>query len=126
MKNAQLSLEFMYAVMILLFLALVFVFASGSKLSDFKREKDAFLMKDVALTVRNEINVAYAMEPGYVRTFELPETLEGSGYSITMDGGFIDVSMGGQQIVVAAQPVNGSLVKGSNLIRRVNGNVTLN
>lgn len=116
----------MYMVVFLLIMAILIIFASNGKLSDFGKQKNTFLLKDLALLVKNEINVAYAMEPGYVRSFQLPETLEGKDYAIGLEGGFIYVSSGDNEISVSVQPVNGSLAKGWNTIRKVEGNVTLN
>ena len=124
--RAQVSLEFMFIVIILLFLTILFVIAAGNKTNDFQREKNIFLLRDTAGSVRNEIQVAYAMDSGYTRSFDVPDTLEGINYSIEIQNNFISAVLDDEVIELAIQPVNGSLQKGSNLIRKVNGSVLLN
>lgn len=125
-SKAQLSLEFAFVTIILLFLTILVVLVSGNKLTDFKNEKDIFLLKDIAATVRNEIQVAYAMDSGYVRSFDLPETLDGQDYTISIQNNFISAAMGDEQIELATQLINGTLAHGTNVIRKVGGNVLLN
>ena len=125
-SRAQLSLEFTFIIVILLFLTIALVVASGDKLSDFKKEKEIFLLKDTAATVRNEVQVAFAMDSGYERIFDLPETLEGDDYTIAIQNGFISAAVGNDLIELAVQPVNGTLIKGVNVIRKVDGRVLLN
>lgn len=126
MRSAQISLEFMYAIVMLLFVTTVIFVVVGNKLSDFKNERDLFLLKDVAATVKNEIDVAHAMAPGYVRNFELAETLEGENYSISLGNGFVTAALSEKEFSLAVQSVNGSVLKGSNIIRKVDGDVILN
>lgn len=125
-RRAQLSLEFTFIIVILLFLTIGLFFASGDRLSSFKRDKEVFLLKDTTATVRNEVQIAYAMDSGYVRVFEVPETLEGENYTISMQNGFVSAALGDQMIELAVQPVNGTLIKGTNTIRKAGGNVLLN
>ena len=125
-RRAQISLEFTFIIIILLFLTITFLVASGDKLSDFKSEKEIFLLKDIAATVRNEVQIAYAMDSGYVRAFQLPDTLEGDNYTVSIQNGFISAAVGNQIVEIAVQPVNGTLIKGDNIIRKVGGNVMLN
>ncbi len=125
-RKAQLSLEFTFIIIILLFLTIALVAASGNKLSGFKNEKEIFLLRDTAATVRNEVRIAFAMDSGYVRVFQLPDTLEGDDYTIAIQNGFISVAVGDELIELAVQPVNGTLVKGVNVIRNVDGSVLLN
>ena len=124
--RAQMSLEFTFIIIILLFLTIALVVVSGNKLTDFKKEKEVFLLKDTAATVRNEVQIAFAMDSGYVRVFGLPETLEGIDYTITIQNGFISAAVGNELIELAVQPVNGTLIKGVNIIRKVEGSVLLN
>ena len=125
-RRAQVSLEFMFIIIILLFLTILFVIAAGNKTNEFQREKNVFLLKDAAGSVRNEIQVAYAMDSGYTRIFDVPDTLEGVNYSITIQNNFISAALDNDIIEFAIQPVNGSLKKGTNLIRKVNGVVFIN
>ena len=125
-RKAQVSLEFMFVTIILLFLTILFVIAAANKTNDFQREKNVYLLKDVAGSVRNEIQVAYAMDSGYTRSFDIPDTLEGLNYSIEVQGNYVSAALDNEIIEIAIQPVNGSLKKGTNLIRKVNGVVFIN
>lgn len=125
-SKAQVAMEFMFVVVILLFLTAAIILASGQKISEFSREKDYILLKDVVAGVRNELQIAHAMDSGYVRNFDVPVALEGQDYTITIENSFISASMGDAQLETAIQPVNGSLQKGTNVVRKVGGNVSLN
>lgn len=125
-RRAQLSLEFTFIIVILLFLTVGFFFASSDMLSGFKKDKDVFLLKDTTAMVRNEVQIAHAMDSGYIRVFELPETLEGENYTISIQNGFISAALGEHIVEVAVQPVNGTLIKGANTLRKVESNVLLN
>ena len=124
--KGQISLEFMFVIMLLLFLTILFVIASGNKMNEFKNEKDVFLLRDTASSVRNEVKIAYAMDSGYVRSFDVPDTLEGLNYSIVIQNNFVSASVDDQLVEVAIQPVNGTLQKGTNVIRKVGSIVYLN
>ena len=126
MSKAQLSLEFMVIIAILLFLTILIISAAGERLADFSRDKDVFLLNDVAAMVKNEVQIASAMKPGYVRTFEVPLTLEGKEYAIAVQNDSITAQVNNFEIVLFIQPVNGTLVQGANVIRKAEGNVTLN
>lgn len=119
-------MEFATVVTLLLFLFILIVIVSGNKTTDFKNEKDVFLLKDIVATVRNEIQIAYAMESGYARNFDLPETLDGQDYTISIQNNFISAAMGDKQIELATRLINGTIVHGTNVIRNVGGNVLLN
>jgi hypothetical protein len=125
-KSGQSSLEFMYAVVFILFLVVILISAAADQMADFKQEKDVFLVNDLAQSVKNEVSVAHSMSDGYVRGFDIPAQLEGEDYSISLSSGFVSVSFGSHSVSVAVQPVSGGLVKGSNVIRKVGGNVSLN
>ena len=125
-RSAQVSLEFTFIVMLLLLLTIVIFMAANAKLADFKREKDLFMLKDVANTVRNEIQIAYASEPGYVRSFDLAQTLDGTTYSISVNNGTVLAATQDQSVEAAIPPVAGSISIGTNTIRKVNDGVLLN
>ena len=125
-RSAQVSLEFTFIVMLLLLLTILVFMAANVKLADFKRQKDIFMLKDVASTVRNEIQVAYASDPGYVRSFDLVQTLDGVAYSISVNNGSVLVSTDDQSVEIAILPVVGNISTGTNIIRKVNHGVLLN
>ena len=125
-RRAQLSMELMFAIGLLLFLTVVIIVVIGHRMSAVSSDKDIFLMKDLAFSIKGEIDIAYGVESGYVRVFSVPELLDGKDYSVSMQGNFLVVSLEGKMFSLAVAPVNGSVQKGMNVIRKDEGYVLLN
>ena len=87
MKRAQSAMEFLIIIgaMLFVFVSLLAVFQQNIAMK--ARENRDLEIKDLALTVKNEINLAAASTSGYSRTFTIPSTLSGIDYTITADEG---------------------------------------
>ena len=125
-RISQVSFEFMVVLFIVVLITAVFGVFAGQRLSEIRRQHSVEQLEDVALAVKNEIDVAHSVELGYVRTFDLPYYLGTDNYSVGIENNFVFVSLKQLDFVLAVLPVSGTLQKGTNIISNVNGSVMLN
>lgn len=127
--KAQVSFEFMTIMAILILITIIFGVVAGDRLLDLNSQHNALQLQEIATTIKNEISMAYGTEPGYARTFNLPYYIGNANYSIAIENGSVIVSLNrqdGQEFVLAVQPVNGTVQKGQNFIKKIESGVVLN
>ena len=83
-------------------------------------------MQNVALSVRDEINLAAGSSEGYRRNFTIQENILGKDYFINVSEGIVYVSIGNKGFSYITANVNGSINKGVNSLKKENGTVYLN
>lgn len=126
MSKAQVSFEFIIITSILVFITIVFGLFASERLLDIRDRSNFLQLQDLAGTVRNEIEVAHGMEDGYERRFGLPDYVGNSEYSIVLANATVVISFQDEEFAFAVLPVNGSVQKGANRIRKLDGEVILN
>ena len=126
--KAQSSIEFVILVSGVLFFFLFFLFALQINLSDKTREQYNFEIKEIALTVHDEVNLAVQSSDGYSRQFSLPQQILSREYSVNLVSGLVYVRTEDGKFAIALPVANvtGDVQKGKNLIRKVNREVYLN
>jgi len=128
--KAQSAIEFMIIVGAVLFFFLAFVYALQVQRSEDIMEKRNLEVKEVALTVKDEINLANEASDGYSRNFVIPNMISGVvNYNITINGVSLYIyTIDGPKIAMAFPILNttGQPKLGSNLIRKSNGSIYLN
>jgi hypothetical protein len=125
-KKAQVAFEFVVLVSVLFAALLVFTSFVRENFSDMQSDTDYYRLKDVALSVRAEITMAIGLEDGYERAFFVPLTLEGLEYNITKPNGELMFASEGAEYAVTVPPFTGSVQKGNNVIRKVDGAIEIN
>lgn len=127
-KNGQSTIEFFILVMTVLFFFLGFLFAIQINISDELREGKELAVKEIALSVQDEISLASASSDGYMRHFVLPNNVKGADYSISVLEGmiYISTSDGKYALALPVFNVTGQPLKGDNNIRKNEGAVYLN
>lgn len=125
-KKAQGAIEFIIIFGSLLFFFIVFFAAIQSNTERKNAEKEGLILQNIALSVKEEINLAAGSSEGYYREFKTPENILGKDYEITIVGSFIYTSMDNLGFAYKISDVNGSIQKGTNIIRKENGTVYLN
>src|SRR3989344_4450064 len=90
-RHSQSAIEFMILVGFLLFSFTVFFVAIQWNMSDKLSERQALAVKNVAVTVQDEINLASQSSDGYYRQFKLPEEINGREYDIEIIGDIVYV-----------------------------------
>ena len=129
-KCSQSAIEFLIITGFLLFSFTVFFVAVQGNMSDKVRERQELAVKNVALTVQDEINLASQSMDGYSRNFKVPEKINGKDYEINATEGIVYLRTvdGKYAIALPVKNVTGELKKEPdiNTIRKENGIVYLN
>ncbi len=127
-KISQTSLEFLILVTTLLFFFSIFFIFIQVSMSDRTKQKEDIALKEIALTVQNEINLAFQSSEGYNREFKIPNDLNGKDYNLTIVENmvYIKTNDGKNAIALPIQKINGQIYKNINKISKINGQVNLN
>lgn len=91
-----------------------------------KNYDDAWMISD---QIASEINLALKAGDGYSRIFYIPNKISNSlDYNITVDNYLVKIgwSDGYTQSIILTKNASGTLLKGQNSIKNLNGNVYVN
>ena len=124
--KGQVAFEFVVLVAVLFTALIIFTVFVRDNFSAVQSDTDYFKLKDVALSVKAELNLAIALEDGYQRAFFLPLTIDGLEYNISRENGFLQFSSVGTEYTVNVPPFTGNVSKGNNIIQKVGGVVEVN
>ena len=125
-SKAQVAFEFVVLVSILFGVLLIFTSFVRDNFKDVQTDTDYFKLKDVAISVKSELNLAVALEDGYQRAFFIPLTIDGLEYNITRDNGYLMFASANAEYSVNVPPYAGTLQKGNNFIRKEDGAIEVN
>jgi len=125
-RSAQVAFEFVILVAVLFTALIVFTVFVRDNFTEVQTDTDYFKLKDVALSVKAELNLAVALDDGYQRAFFIPLTLDGLEYNISRENGFLEFSSANAEYTVSVPPYDGNVSKGNNVIRKVDGVVEVN
>jgi hypothetical protein len=124
-KNAQVAIEFILLLILLFSVFMVYTVSTRNDMDNIRKNKEYILLIDVTKMVQYEIVTATKVKDGYHRTFEIPETLEGTDYNIAIDEMMIIASTEDQEYVLFIPDINGSIKKGDNTITKENGTISI-
>ncbi len=112
----------------LLFFASIFILAIQENMKDRIYQRENVLVKEIALIVQNEINLALQSGDGYSREFELPQTAGNLNYGINIDYGivYIKTTNNRHALAIPVADVVGDTNITTNTIEKINGIVYLN
>ena len=128
-KKSQASVEFLILVSAFVLFFAIFFIAIHENMNDELAEQNNLLVKEVALAVQDEINLALASDDGYFRTFAIPEKINNNKeYSISLTAGVVYLQTDSKKHAIALPVANvtGQIVKGENTIKKENGKIYLN
>jgi len=127
-KNSQSAIEFLFLIGFVMFFFTVFFLIIQKDNADKIRERKEIAVREMALDVQNEINLAHQSLDGYSRNFNIPEKLNSLEYeiNITEDMVYVRITDTREAIALPVLNVTGDLVKGTNKIKKENGEVFLN
>lgn len=121
------SLELLPFVGLSLLLLMMFVVLIAQRESVVHSKHSYVDVQSVVYALNQEIRTAASVTDGYARRFELPQTLRGTAYNITIvQPATIIGSVDGQETVLQTLNVTGQPVKGWNSISKYNGIIKLN
>lgn len=127
-SKGQSAIEFLIIVMAVLFLFVgLFYFVQG-KISDLRKEGLSAAVREVALTVQEDVNLASEATDGYSRVFVIPQNINGLEYTANITDGYIYVRTidGKNAIALPLDPVTGNIMLGVNSIYKSNNTIFLN
>lgn len=125
-KRAQGTMEFTIIFGTLLLFFITFFAIIQNNIHDKNKDKERILLQNIALNVRDEINLAAGASEGYYRQFTIPEKVFGREYVINTSNNFIYVSAEKIGFTYRIAQINGSIKKGTNTITKQNAQVHLN
>jgi len=127
-KNAQSAIEFVILVGFILFAFTAFFLVIQENISDELREKKDLAIREVALTVQDEINLALETSEGYYREFKIPERIINQDYEINIidDMVYVRTKDGRNAISLPVANVTGDVNIPLNIIRKEDGEIKLN
>jgi hypothetical protein len=127
-KRAQTAIEFVALVAFILFFFVIFFLTIQENLSDRLREKRTLAIRELALNVQNELNLALQTSDGYYREFKIPDKISNLDYEINITQGTVYIITKDKKNAIALPVANvtGDVIKGTNIIKKENGEIKLN
>ena len=131
MKKAQSASEFLTITIAVVFFMTLFFVAVYNNIYERNKEKEDILVREIALSVQNEIDLAYQSMDGYYREFRLSSNVYGKEYTqLSIEGTqdkYVVVSTSRSYASYEVKDVTASGINpGVNVIRKENGVVLLN
>ena len=128
MKNvkSQVVTEFLIFVGIGFIIAIIIISILANETKEFYNNKEDILVKDLALKVQSEINLAATVEDGYLREFEIPEKLDNTDYTIFIKNGTLIVQSKNSIYFARIPNITGNIVKGVNKINNFDNVIYIN
>ena len=126
--RAQSAIEFVVTVSFMLIVILTFFGLTSSKVLEAQEEGNKKIAEDIANLAYKEIEFAKSLNDGYIRTFSMPQTVNGADYSISViDNRELVVNyLGFEYVKFMPGNVTGNIAKGINIILKDEGKIFLN
>jgi hypothetical protein len=122
--KAQIAFEFIAYIALATIVTVSFLVLTISYSTFVVQGQQEEALEDLALSIQQELLVASQTSPGFHRIINIPSRLTRGDYSLANDQQSITLnSSDGQAIILDTPPLNGTLLKGENLIRHINGTI---
>ena len=127
-RRAQAAIEFLIVLGAVLFFMSIFILAIQKNHQDKIYLQQNIQVKEIALTVQNEINLALESSEGYSRQFNIPEKAGSLDYDIIIDSGIVHIKTTNNKhaLTLPIAEVTGNINKTQNKIEKINGIILLN
>jgi hypothetical protein len=127
-KKAQVAMEFMIFMGLVLFLLLMVLVSVNNHIANKINERKDLQVKNIAIIIRDEINLAHKSIDGYKREFSIPSDINGEDYIVGFADDFVFVRTIDERHAISLPILNltGVINKGVNVIVKQNGGVKLN
>jgi len=120
-------MEFVFLVGVAFTITLVLGVVFVVQQKEINSDREYVLLNDILLKTQGEILLASNIDDGYYREFTIPEKAEAIDYSLSISNNTFLVLVSGNHFFEERIPlVNGSIVKGKNIIRKDNGKIQIN
>jgi hypothetical protein len=127
-KKAQSSIEFIVLIGFVLFFFVIFMLIIEENMSLKRYQSQSSKIKELAVDVQDELNLALGASDGYQRNFFIPDQVAGLDYqiNITEEMVYIRTDNGKHAIALPVANATGDVRKGMNQIKKENGEIKLN
>jgi uncharacterized protein (UPF0333 family) len=124
-RKAEISIEFVVFIGILLVFFIFFFGIIGFKTADINESSLYTNAQNIANVIANEINIASGME-GYYRKFFIPESLvNGDNYSVNINNDYriVQLTWDGRSVAsnLMTDQISGNITPGNNTIKNEGG-----
>ena len=128
-RKAEISIEFVVFIGILLVFFIFFFGIIGFKTADINESSLYTNAQNIANEIANEINIASGME-GYYREFSIPERLvSGDNYSVNINNDYriVQLAWDGRGVVsnLMTDQISGNITPGTNRIKNEGGVIVI-
>lgn len=104
----------------------VFFVAFSGLYKDNLRHKKEILARDYGFSLQNEFFMAAQAKPGYIRTFTVPEKLEGFTFEAKIINSVLIINYTESVFSLPIPVVQGNIKKGKNTITKTNQTICVN
>ncbi|MBI2660209.1 hypothetical protein HYX07_03545 [Candidatus Woesearchaeota archaeon] len=121
-------MEFVILASFMLLVILGFFSLASSRMIEARVEGNRKISEDIAKFAYREVEIAKSVNDGYSRVFEIPQSVNGVNYTLSViDGRELVVNYLDEEYVQFL-PINvtGNILKGSNRIAKINGIILIN
>jgi len=121
-------MEFIIIIGAIFFFMTIFFLAIQENLREENYEKEGLLVKEVALIVQDEINMALESSDGYKRNFKIPSKIRNLDYEINITSGVVYIRTEDNKHALALPVANvtGDVNITDNVIKKIDGGIYLN
>ena len=84
-KKSQISVEFIIIFSLVFFALIGFIYIMNVRLSDISERQELLLMRNLANNIKNEVIIASSVNNNYLRRFDIPTTIKGKDYNMSID-----------------------------------------
>jgi hypothetical protein len=116
----------MSMVMFATLMVIIFMFLFSELYQDNLKDKKRILFEDYGYSIQNEFIMASEARPGYMRSFFIPNNLEGFDFSINIIDTSLLINYTSNTFVLPIPKITGNIKKGSNMIINYNNTIMLN
>ena len=116
--RAQISNEFFALLGLAFLISIAFEVVALDQLNDFRIKKENEAVQDMALKLQREMLLAAVVEDGYVRSFTIPDKLDGINYTLTTMNSTLSVQSKNSYYSASIPKSVGNITKGTNRITR--------
>ncbi|MBN1793146.1 hypothetical protein JW826_05675 [Candidatus Woesearchaeota archaeon] len=119
MSRAQVALEFVGIVMMLIVLIASMAWTAYALFASYSEERNLKNLQDLGYSLQNEIILASHFETGYLRNITVPEQINGVDVNISGDENEIFITYKNNDLVFTIPEVTGAFQTGPNMISKL-------
>lgn len=127
-KRAQIAMEFMIIIGAVMFFISIFFIAVQNNTEDKMYKRENMMVKEIAITIKNEIDLAVQSINGYSRNFDIPEKAGNLEYlvNVSSETVYIRTLNGRHAMAFPVAKVIGEINIPNNTIKKIDGVIFLN